>query len=399
MNKIKCLFLTLLYFPLALAAQDSDKYMAGAVPLVNGKVIFEQTFSAPLFSQDEIFNRIVKWAEQRFSKTENRNGRLLYTNKEKGEIACWGEEYLVFSSTALSLDRTLIYYQLILNCEPGSCRARITSIRYDYNIATQNKPDRYVAEEIITDAYTLNKKQDKLIRKTGKFRIHTIDMKNELFTGIASALSAGVTAPAAMVQTTVVSPTVPASVPAARQTAAIPAEPVNSGNALPGYRRIAPDRIPGNIIKMLSEDWMLITAGNDNGFNMMTASWGGLGHLYNKPVSLCFINPARYTYQLMENGDTYTLTFYTEIYREALNYCGHHSGKDGDKVKVSGLTPITLPSGAKAFSEAWLIIECRKLVSQSLIPEALSDPDLKTQWSGKPMHKMYIGEILNVWVK
>ena len=101
----------------------------------------------------------------------------------------------------------------------------------------------------------------------------------------------------------------------------------------------------------------------------------------------------------MESGDTYTLSFYTEAYRDALNYCGHNSGKDADKVKAAGLTPITTPSGAKAFSEAWLILECKKLVSQSLIPEALADPALKTQWSGKPMHKMYIGEIINVWVK
>lgn len=399
MNKIKFLCLALLYFPAFLFAQDNAKYMAGAVPLVDGRVVFSQSFSAPQLNQEEIFDRALKWAEKRFSKGEEQNGRILYTNKEKGEIACWGEEYLVFARAALSLDRTLVNYQMIIDCEPGNCQARIVSIRYAYNVATQNEPERYTAEEMITDEYTLNKKKDKLIRKTGKFRIHTIDMKDELFTGIASALSAGVTVPAVPVQTAVPTPAVPASLPASRQTAAIPAEPVNTGNALSGYRRIAPDRIPGNIIKMLSEDWMLITAGNDTGFNMMTASWGGLGHLYNKPVSLCFINPARYTYQWMENGDTYTLTFYTEAYRDALDYCGHHSGKDGDKVKATGLTPITTPSGTKAFSEAWLIIECRKLVSQSLIPEALSDSELKTQWSGKPMHKMYIGEILNVWVK
>ena len=66
---------------------------------------------------------------------------------------------------------------------------------------------------------------------------------------------------------------------------------------------------------------------------MMTASWGGLGHMYNKPVAFCFINPTRYTYQLMENNDTYTLSFYTETYRDILNYCGTNSGRDKDKVK------------------------------------------------------------------
>ena len=168
---------------------------------------------------------------------------------------------------------------------------------------------------------------------------------------------------------------------------------------LQGYKQLSPDKIPGNIIKMLNEDWMLITAGTDAKYNMMTASWGGLGVLYGKPTITCFINPTRYTYQLMEANETYTLTFYTEAYREALQYCGSNSGRDKDKVKGSGLTPITTPSGSKAFSEAWLIIECRKMVGQSLSHDALFDEKVKNEWVGKQLHKMYIGEIMNVWVK
>ena len=81
---------------------------------------------------------------------------------------------------------------------------------------------------------------------------------------------------------------------------------------------------------------------------MMTASWGGLGHLYNKPVAFCFINPTRHTVRYMETHDTYTLSFYTETYREALNYCGSHSGRNEDKVQGSGLTPLTTPSGQQS---------------------------------------------------
>jgi flavin reductase (DIM6/NTAB) family NADH-FMN oxidoreductase RutF len=153
------------------------------------------------------------------------------------------------------------------------------------------------------------------------------------------------------------------------------------------------------MIKMLNEDWMLITAGAPTAFNMMTASWGGIGVLYGKPVVTCYINPARHTYRLMETGDTYTLTFYTEAYRDALLYCGSNSGRDTDKVKGSGLTPLTTPSGNKAFSEAWLIIECRKLVGQALSHDALFDEKVKSEWAGKQLHKMYIGEITQVWVK
>ncbi|MDR3250553.1 MAG: flavin reductase [Tannerella sp.] len=169
--------------------------------------------------------------------------------------------------------------------------------------------------------------------------------------------------------------------------------------SLQGYKQLAPDKIPGNIIKMVNDEWMLITAGTGEQFNMMTASWGGLGVLYGKPVAFCFINPLRYTYQLMEKGDTYTLSFYTEAYRDALQYCGTHSGRDADKVKGSGLTPIDMPSGGKAFSEAWLIIECRKLVGQSLNHESIFDNKIKSDWADKQLHKMYIGEIINVWMK
>ena len=166
-----------------------------------------------------------------------------------------------------------------------------------------------------------------------------------------------------------------------------------------GFRKISPEEIPGNAIKMISKDWMLITAGGKEKFNMMTASWGGFGVLYNKPVAICFVNPARYTYQLMESGDTYTLTFYTEVYRDALKYCGSKSGRDEDKVAGSGLEPVEMESGAMAFKQAWMVVECKKLLSQSLSPDAIADPAEKAKRAAQPMHKMYIGEILNVWVK
>jgi flavin reductase (DIM6/NTAB) family NADH-FMN oxidoreductase RutF len=101
----------------------------------------------------------------------------------------------------------------------------------------------------------------------------------------------------------------------------------------------------------------------------------------------------------MEKHDTFTLSFYTEAYRAALQYCGSTSGRDTDKVKGSGLTPITTPEGSKAFSEAWMIIECRKLISQPLSTEVVNDEKIRGEWLGKQMHKMYIGEISNVWIK
>ena len=379
---MKLLLFIMLCIPSLLHAQEETKYLQGAVPEINGKVTFTRTIEAPALSQEQIFKIAQQWAEQQFISKDGFRSRVLYANAPKGELACLGEEYLVFADKALSLDRAKISYQLHLHVTPGKCEAKVLSIRYTY------ENEELTAENTITDGHALYKNKNKLIRQPGKFRTHTIDLVEKLFAGLQTAINPAGNPPA------------PTPVPA-HPSVSLPATtsaPV-SPSPLQGFKQISAEQIPGNIIRLLSQDWMLITAGSADRFNTMTASWGGLGHLYNKPVAFCFINPARYTYQFMEKEDTYTLSFYTEAYRDALKYCGSHSGKDTDKIKARGLTPMITPNGSPVFSEAWLIIECRKLVSQSLIPESLGNEALRAEWSGKPMHKMYIGEILNVWVK
>lgn len=384
------LFLLLLLIPATLFAQVDQKYAVGAVPIVDGKVTFSRELTAPGLSQEQIFNKALQWATEYFVPTKDSQSRVLFSDPDAGQIACLGQEYLTFTDKALSLDRALMNYQMFLECLPGKCNLKVTAIRYKYNTGNQN--ELIPAEEQITDEFAFTKKKDKLIKATGKFRTHTIDLVNRLFSETEKAI--GVPA----IQTVQSAAPTQVTTSSIAPQAAVTAIAASGTSALSGYKQIAPDKIPGNIYKMLSENWMLITAGNDNQFNMMTASWGGLGHVYNKPVAFCFINPTRHTFRLMENHDTYTLSFYTETYRDALQYSGSHSGQNEDKVKGSGLTPITTPSGSKAFSEAWMIIECRKLVAQPFTPEAIYNSADKAKW-GKDLHKMYIGEILNVWVK
>ncbi|WP_321330816.1 DUF4468 domain-containing protein [uncultured Bacteroides sp.] len=405
MNKLTYLLALFLFcLPVAMHAQDDQddddnqktdisKYLVGAVPEKDGKVVFSQEISLPGMSKEQVFDKTLAWMEKRLKKNKN-TSRVVYSDKEKGMIAGLAEEYIVFKSTALSLDRTLVDYQITATCQTGKCLMDIERIHYTYQ-----EKEKFTAEDWIADNVALNKKQTKLVRGLSKFRIKTVDFATELLAGAQTALGGATAAaaqPAAVTYTTATTRPDVSTIPA---IAISPEASASVAVDLPGYKQIAPNKIPGNIIKMLSEDWMLITAGNNEKFNMMTASWGGLGVLFDKPVMFCFINPTRYTYQLMETNDTYTLTFYTEAYRSALNYCGTNSGKNTDKVKGSGLTPITTPTGSKAFAEAWLIIECRKLVSQSLTPEAVSNKNIKEQWTGKQMHKMFIGEIINVWVK
>ncbi|MCD8176433.1 MAG: DUF4468 domain-containing protein [Tannerellaceae bacterium] len=381
----------LLFIPFFLFAQNDTErnYLEGAVPEVNGKVVFTREMNLPGMSAGQIYDVVHEWASGKFTDAKN---RIVYADKEKGDIAALGEEYIIFSSSALSLDRSLMSYRLTVECRDQFCKLSITGIKYEYTASYQREPEKYVAEEWITDKQALSK--GKLNRVSGKFRRATVNYMAELFTDASAFIS--MRAPAVQPPAPVPSISQPTPVPpVVSQPAPVPA----TATTLDGYRSITPDRIPGNIVKMLSEDWMLITAGKDEEFNMMTASWGGLGVLFGKPVAICYINPARYTYRLMETSDTYTFTFYTEAYRDVLQYCGSASGLDQDKVKESGLTPLTTPTGSKAFGEAWMIIECRKMISQPLSTEVMNDPQLKAEWLGKQVHKMYIGEIINVWVK
>ena len=82
-----------------------------------------------------------------------------------------------------------------------------------------------------------------------------------------------------------------------------------------------------NVFRLIGEEWMLITAGDESGYNTMTASWGSLGFLWGKPVCTCFIRPQRFTYGLAEKTDRLSFAFLPEAYRGALKYCGVHSGR------------------------------------------------------------------------
>lgn len=380
------LLLSLLLACAALPAQEDSTYLAGAVPETDGKIKFAYTFDCTGIPQERLFRRLEEWSEKRFRTEEDNQGRVLYANMEKGQIVSQGSEYLVFLKHALALDRALFNYRVTFLLSPERCDMEVSHLNYVYEDPTKKIP----AEDIISDENALYRNGTKLIPGTKKFRIRTVDLVRSLQQDVEQAIAAMRPAKAG--------PQTPAEAVAEPQPAPAPATPAPAAG-MEGFTRIEPTAIPGNIIRMLAQDWMLITASHEGSTNMMTASWGGLGRLYNRPVAFCFINPARHTYRLMEKAGTYTLTFYAEDFREALRYCGTHSGRDGDKIQATGLTPAATPSGAPAFKEARLVIECRKMLAQSLSPDGLHDEGLQTEWSGKAMHKMYIGEITGVWIK
>ncbi len=346
---------------------DDSRYLAGAVPEVDGKVVFTKEFSIPGMSQEEIFKRMQNWMEARLKKNEN-TSRVVYTNLEEGQIVGTGDEWIVFSSSALSLDRTKILYQLSVVCAPEKCTMEVEKIRYVY----REGKEKYTAEEWIVDKYALNKAKTKLVRGLAKWRRKTVDFVDDLATEAAEALSASTakkateaapaeekkeeksvinSGPIVIAPKTAVEVKAPAE---AEKVTVIPATPLTpatpvASNAVQGYKEVVPDQLPTNAIQMGAGKLVLVIGSDAFNMTMMTANAGGsLGKSSGKPVIFSFLSPDQ-PYEQMEKAETYTVRFYPANQTE--------------------------PS---------VVLECKKMPSQAPM-------------DGQP--RMYVGEIVKAFVK
>ena len=185
----------LIALPVAVAAQENEwekqeqkaqtanpdaKYLAGAVPEVDGHVMFSTTVQVPGKTAEQIYERALQLMTE-LTKTSNQleQSRIAYTNAETHQIVGSYQEWLVFKNKPLNLDRTRMLYQLVADCRDGEMDLKMMRIVYLYD--EERNPTTYKAEEWINDKYGLNKKQTKLARVSGKFRRKTIDRKDYLF--------------------------------------------------------------------------------------------------------------------------------------------------------------------------------------------------------------------------
>lgn len=153
-----------------------------------------------------------------------------------------------------------------------------------------------------------------------------------------------------------------------------------------------------NTYKLIKDDWMLITAKDGDGANAMTASWAGLGELWNRHVAFCFIRPQRYTFELTEREERFSLAFFDEEYRSALNLCGTKSGRDSDKLTEAGLTVSEL-DGVPVIDQARMLLVCKKLYADFIREDAFVDADMLKFYERGDFHRFYIVEIEKVLVK
>ena len=166
-----------------------------------------------------------------------------------------------------------------------------------------------------------------------------------------------------------------------------------------GYTHYSADQIPGNIIHLLEESGVLLTIGTGAALDMAVVEWGGLGTLFDKPVTYCFVTPSTAADQALNQGGFYTISFFANSYKSVLQQCEALSGSDTTKVKIAGLTPVMTPTATPTFGEASIIIECHKLLQQPLTYDKITDASESRKWVAQPVPSLYIGEILNVWIK
>ncbi|MEE0968913.1 MAG: flavin reductase family protein [Clostridia bacterium] len=161
------------------------------------------------------------------------------------------------------------------------------------------------------------------------------------------------------------------------------------------FRKISPEETE-NAVKLIGSDWMLITSGSiSEGYNTMTASWGFMGVLWNKPVAVSFIRPQRFTYIFAEANEFMTLCFFDEDKKQALRFCGSHSGRDCDKAKECGLNPISVCDGKGViFEEAKLALVCRKIYVAYIKEENILDSSILKNYPDRDFHRAYVCEIV-----
>lgn len=163
-----------------------------------------------------------------------------------------------------------------------------------------------------------------------------------------------------------------------------------------GFKEISVSDLRFNPFDKIGKDWMLITAGSSEGYNTMTASWGFMGVMWGKNVMETVIRTTRHTLKFVDENDLFTVSFYGNEYKDALKFCGSHSGRDCDKAKETGLTPLFI-DGTTAFRQASMIFVCKKLYSQLMDIDALAE-EHRHWYNGDP-HKAVIGEIIRVLEK
>ncbi|MBD5556780.1 MAG: flavin reductase family protein [Roseburia sp.] len=165
------------------------------------------------------------------------------------------------------------------------------------------------------------------------------------------------------------------------------------------FQPLSTDYLEFNPFTKIGKEWALLTAGTKLNANPMTISWGGMGVLWGKNVVFVFVRDSRYTKELLDKMDFFSLTFLDETYRASLNYCGSHSGREGNKWEGASLT-MGVRLGIPYVDDGNLVLLCQKMSATRITEESFLDPEIKGKWyQDGDMHTMYVAEIIDVMAR
>lgn len=154
-----------------------------------------------------------------------------------------------------------------------------------------------------------------------------------------------------------------------------------------------------NAFDMIGKDWLLLTAEKEGKVNTMTASWGGVGILWNKKVAYIFIRPQRYTKEFVDSSDRLSISVLPNSYRKELQYLGTVSGRDEDKIEKAKLT-VNKYEDVPYFEEGRLTFICRKLYAQEMEEKDFIDKSIiDSCYPNRDYHTMYVVEIEKILEK
>jgi flavin reductase (DIM6/NTAB) family NADH-FMN oxidoreductase RutF len=164
-------------------------------------------------------------------------------------------------------------------------------------------------------------------------------------------------------------------------------------------RDIPIDQFNSNVFKLWDKDWLALTSGDysSNQFNAMTVAWGSFGIMWNKPFVMVVVRPTRHTFNFINQYETFSLCAFPEDFRKSLNILGSQSGRDIDKVKAAGLTPIPLDKiAAPGYAEADLIFQCSRIFWEDFDRSKFLDASIENHYVKKDYHRMIFGEVLGI---
>lgn len=163
------------------------------------------------------------------------------------------------------------------------------------------------------------------------------------------------------------------------------------------FKEIKAKDLGENFIKSIADEWMLITAGNEDGYNMMTASWGFVGEMWGNDTVIAAVRPQRYTMEFIDKNDYFTLSFYGDR-KDIHKVCGSLSGRDVNKTEMTGLTPV-FSDNTVYFGEARLVIISKKQYVAPLTEKGFIDKQILDKWYNGDLHNMIFGKIEKVLIK